>query len=34
MPVQVAALALVVGNPVSGIEFKLAGNGQHCCFTR
>jgi hypothetical protein len=27
--VQVAALALVVGNAVAGIEFQLAGNGQH-----
>src|SRR5450830_1226495 len=27
--VQVAALALVVGNTVAGIEFELAGNGQH-----
>jgi hypothetical protein len=27
--VQVAALAFMVGNPVSGIEFELAGNSQH-----
>src|SRR5437899_7025369 len=29
MTVQVAALALVVGNPVAGVEFEFAGNGQH-----
>jgi len=27
--VQVAALAFVVGNTVTGIEFQFAGNGQH-----
>jgi hypothetical protein len=27
--VQVAALALVIGDAVAGVEFELAGNGQH-----
>ena len=29
MAVQVAALALVVGDPVAGVEFQFAGDGKH-----
>jgi hypothetical protein len=29
MAVQVAALALVIGNPMACVEFEFAGNGQH-----
>lgn len=29
VPVQITALAVMIGNPVSGIELEFSGNGQH-----